>query len=188
MMKAVLLLIMPVCYGLSPDFINIWPFPQQHTLGKSLVRLERGNLQFHHNVPPSPAANALETAIQHHKEFIFKQLPYVPYDGWMKQQMQFIEADKERALPILSRLEIRIEYFDVPLDLAQPGSEAYSLNILTGQDQNKKEFVLAELTAFSVWGALHGLWTFTQLVSPFETSEGATAFIAPTITIDDWPR
>ncbi len=73
-----------------------------------------------------------------------------------------------------------MQYPEVPLGLAEAGSEAYTLSITRGG---------ARLEAFSVWGALSGMWTLTQLVTPFESlPSGTVVFYLPLITIDDWPR
>lgn len=140
--------------------LNLWPQPVSFQSGAEILGLEANNFQFKANV----ANEILEKAFQRYKTIIFGKNP----SKWTKS---FSSNNN------VIQLMVNVKHPSIPLQFGV--NEAYVLNISAP---------ISYLDAETVYGALHGLETFSQAVTSVPSSNEKTSFYTRTCLIQDSPR
>eukprot|EP01100_Stratorugosa_tubuloviscum_P006204 TRINITY_DN2685_c1_g3_i1.p1 TRINITY_DN2685_c1_g3~~TRINITY_DN2685_c1_g3_i1.p1 ORF type:complete len:525 (+),score=222.79 TRINITY_DN2685_c1_g3_i1:63-1637(+) len=152
-------------------FINcltIWPRPQTLTTGIQTVQLFPNSFQF---IQVNGNSDLLSTAFK-------RYFPLVFYNATKTDKPNSSTSSSAASIPELKFLNVYVDSNDETLELNI--DESYSLDISTNSN--------ATLTAKTVFGALHGLETFSQLVD-FTAINGIGFLIQNIpISIDDAPR
>jgi len=139
---------------------GLWPLPQQYTFGDQILSLTPSNFQF---VTTGFSNEVLERAFARYFQIIF---------AFGRNSNEDLKEKKV----LVTRLEVKIRQSDVALKLGM--DESYALSV----DANG----LSLLTAETIWGALRGLETFSQLVT-YDETHGYQIQYAPW-GITDFPR
>ena len=146
--------------GLGPvNYVtgSVWPKPQQQTPGKQDFQLSADKFSF---VATGEKSDVLSDAMDRYVELTFPKVFRST-------------ADRTLDLPLISSLEISVQ--EKYRNMTFESDESYSLTV----DAPK-----SILTAKTVWGALRGMETFSQLV--YQDVEGN--FLALESKIVDSPR
>ncbi|XP_006901497.1 PREDICTED: beta-hexosaminidase subunit beta [Elephantulus edwardii] len=166
LLLGVLVLLAPVLVAQASDAVALWPLPLSVTMTPRLLYLSPGNFHFSHG-PNSTAGSAciiLQEAFRRYYEYIF---------GFHKQYQSQVRFQPGRELQqLLVTVVLDSECNSFPNNASD---ESYSL-IVKGS--------VANLKANTVWGALRGLETFSQLI--FQDRYGT--FSINESTISDSPR
>ncbi|XP_047593122.1 beta-hexosaminidase subunit alpha isoform X1 [Lutra lutra] len=144
----------------------LWPWPQYIQTSESHYAIFPHNFQFQYHVSSAaqPGCSVLDEAFQRYRDILFSSQSWQPPEPTRKQH-----APEKNSLVIL---------VVVPGCNQLPSLESVENYTLTINDDHC--FLLSE----TVWGALRGLETFSQLV--WRSPEG-TFFINKT-EIEDFPR
>lgn len=143
---------------------NIWPLPQHFTYGSTRALLA-SNFVFHCNITN---ATVINTAIARYTPIIFNHATRS-------------HTNTTTAPPLLTALNILVVDSTAPLQLGM--DESYTLTIPTPSDSTTS----ATLTANTVYGAVRGLETFSQLVY-FDFTTGHYHIDSTPWSIVDYPR
>ncbi|XP_012671372.2 beta-hexosaminidase subunit beta isoform X1 [Clupea harengus] len=151
------------------DYLSLWPMPQKVQTSVTAFKLSSSNFQIVHAKQSSagPGCSLLQTAFRRYFDYIF---------GYMKKQ-GFSKEPKKTVGEEVLELQVLITSSDSECD-GYPGlksDESYLLSV----DQPS-----AVLQAPTVWGALRGLETFSQLV--YEDAYGSRNINKTAIS--DFPR
>jgi hexosaminidase len=140
----------------------LWPQPQQYECAPSIL-LSINSLSFEFT-PTGASSSILSDAIKRYQAVTFIPIPAaLPLSGTPSAA--------------LTSLAINVLSADETLGIAT--YENYTLSIPASGGQ-------AVLTAQSVFGAIRGLETFSQLVS--WSGPGVSAYIVGSCAVTDWPR
>lgn len=129
---------------------SVWPQPAHFDFDNtSLARLDAQSFEFQSNAVQGDAT-VLQQAFERYRQYIFDgaSTSDAVLDGML--------------LPVLNSLQVVVDTSGSPLELGV--DESYELTITT-LTVAKKLSVSASVHAKTVWGALRGLETFSQLVS-----------------------
>jgi len=160
------LLLLPGC-ECSNAVISLWPEPSQSVLGESTVSISRDTFAITLH-PSSPPSALLSRAIARYQSLVFSAaLPTDP------------PSSSAAAAPVgaLSTLQVLVLSSDE--DLRFGVDESYNLTV-TGDS--------GFLSAHTVFGAIYGLETFTQLVLKYRGGAGGYVVAAVPLSIVDRPR
>lgn len=146
--------------GLGPDGYvtgSIWPKPQEQTPGKELFELTADKFTF---VSKGEESDVLTDAMKR-------------YHGLTFPDKFHLTGERPLDLPVLSSLEITVKesYENMTFET----DESYTLTV---------DAPTSTLAANTVWGALRGLESFSQLV--YQDTHGN--FLAHEAKISDFPR
>jgi hexosaminidase len=163
---AAALLLAPSCDALDPTISTdlLWPLPTTYGFGPGYFTLDPATFQF---LPTGRGANStiLQAALQRYTELIFQTpVPYVPSG-----------AGNGTSVGVLAGLYVDVVTFNETL--GPDTNETYEIVIMSQPGAS----VLASL---SVYGALRGLETFSQLV--YRMPDGGYAISE--VLIVDSPR
>jgi len=153
----------------------LWPHPQTFTPAQPAAQLGVDSTSFKINAPTSssPQQKYFQDSVSRYSKIFFvEQLNYYP-PGNGSDVAAPVGAP---AIPSLSSLDVKITDDTVPLELGVDESYELSLPAAGGA---------ASLQAKTVWGAMRGLETFSQLLD--WTGDG-NAFEATACSIQDAPR
>ena len=148
---------------LLPENALLWPKPQQHSIGSTLLRVDADAFLFALAAPPlragkHPAGGTLPSAFERYRAICFPPT-------------SLVTPASPAGLPVLSGLSVTVASADETLDMET--SEKYTLEIPAGGGN-------ATLTADTVYGALRGLESFSQMLQPDLTILEQA--------VEDWPR
>lgn len=165
MYASVLLLLLLVAVGsiaaaAAAPPLGVWPMPKQVSSGIDSISLDAKNFQFTSSCPNN---GVLNRAFQRYAALIFPS----------KLQQRSASAGV-----ILQELRVNVADDTAKLELGS--DESYSLTV-------SKDQKYAQLNSKTVWGALRGLETFSQLVS-FDDSSNSFIINRVPISINDNPR
>ncbi|KAF9922198.1 hypothetical protein FBU30_007716 [Linnemannia zychae] len=145
----------------------IWPLPQNWERGSNTIKVSK-NIHFKGNGAKQPI---IFQAIRRYKDLIFKKddYPMIPYN-WSTTANQ---PSKGLFDTVIINVDSTSEHLDMDTD------ESYSLTVPTSGK--------AVLEAPTIFGALHGLETLSQLVQYFPERQ---AFYIPNVPwkISDFPK
>jgi hexosaminidase len=139
---------------------SVWPLPKTILPGSSSLSVDAPNFKVTTNSQAPPLANAIE---RYSSQLFFPFSPVSTPSGSVLSSLHVQVAEPEN---------------DV---LAFGVDESYNLTIGGGSDQS------AQLSATTIWGAMHGLETFSQLVLWNEASETYAVSGLP-MHVGDEPR
>lgn len=169
---AVLLLILSINLPRAASKVFLWPMPQsvEWRTGSSAFLLSS---DFHIKSPENPI---LQRAAVRFKELIFSE-------RWLP-----IEASTPHHLHLSNHTFI-LEYLEVVVtdlqaDLQHGVDESYSIKVPESELLRSK--FSARITATTIWGALHGLETFSQIVRR-HSQETSKLVIEHSVHIKDKP-
>eukprot|EP00731_Ephydatia_muelleri_P037806 Em0567g4a len=138
----------------------LWPLPRSMSFGTTVYSLQPANFYFTSS-GPGGSSNIVKGAFVRYLNLIFKTpSPFYPNGGPASQVLPSLDVY------VNSNSEV----------LSQETNETYTLSITGG---------VGKLTAFTVYGALRGLETFSQLV--YRSADGSSA-VNEVIEIVDYPR
>eukprot|EP01043_Picozoa_sp_COSAG02_P066647 COSAG02_NODE_10442_length_1940_cov_1.389462_1_plen_425_part_00 len=153
--------------GVPPEAALLWPKPQHHIIGGTLLRVDADAFLFStgasfdttmHVSSSKHPAGILTGAFERYRAICFPPT-------------SVIAPHTAPGLPVLSGLEVVVASADETLSMGT--SEKYSLTIPHAGGN-------ATLTADTIYGALRGLETFSQMLQPDLTILEQS--------VDDWPR
>ncbi|XP_077988960.1 beta-hexosaminidase subunit alpha-like isoform X1 [Glandiceps talaboti] len=143
-----------------------WPLPQQMQTQTKILNVSPGSFQFHYDMYACPI---LVSAFERYYNFLFQGNLDTKLRFYKTKESNFVGQQQELIALTVSLTEKCDEL---------PSLEANETYVLTIDGSG------AKLKTSSVWGALRGLETFSQLV--YESSEGQLVVNETQIT--DWPR
>ncbi|ORY00073.1 hypothetical protein K493DRAFT_299059 [Basidiobolus meristosporus CBS 931.73] len=161
----------------------VWPLPEKMDIGKNIVCLSSQEFDF--SIRADAGKDILERAISRYKKLVFTK---GEYGALLNPVVQTIFptpttsvpthalAPKDK-YPLLTHLDIQVSGGNTKLNLDT--DESYTLNVPAKGGQ-------ATITAKSVYGALRGLESFSQLVSWTEETDQFRIPFAP-VSITDKP-
>ncbi|XP_028401117.1 beta-hexosaminidase subunit alpha-like [Dendronephthya gigantea] len=137
---------------------SIWPKPQQHTLGEQTFTLSPNQFEF---TSSGEGSDVLAAALKRYQGLTFP-------DKIQSNAMRY-----RRGLSALTSLDVSVKEKYAPMTFES--DESYTLTVSAPA---------SSLTANTIWGALRGLETFSQLVYQDENGN----FLAKEGKITDFPR
>ncbi|ORY00077.1 hypothetical protein K493DRAFT_406015 [Basidiobolus meristosporus CBS 931.73] len=161
----------------------VWPLPEKMDIGKNIVRLS--NHEFGVSIKACDGKDILERAVRRYKKLIFTKGEYGALLNPVAKTVfptpttsvpTHALAPKGK-YPLLTHLNIQVSGGNTKLNLDT--DESYTLNVPAKGGQ-------ATITAKSVYGALRGLESFSQLVSWTEETDQFRIPLAP-VSITDKP-
>lgn len=149
------------------DPAQLWPLPEGEVLhGGRTLRLDAATFNFSHSLPAGgTAAETLDSNFKLYRKWIFSCTPQAPYENNVQ-----LESDM-----LLQGLDVTVDDPSAQLQLGM--DESYKL--VVGSPR-------AHLRAASVYGAIRGLETFSQLLDMNSCPE--YRIHNATLTVVDSPR
>ncbi len=156
--------------GVPPEAALLWPKPQRHIIGGTLLRVDADAFLFSVGLASAGLDTTMRVSSSKHPTGTLAEA-FERYRAICFPPTSVVAPHTAPGLPVLSGLEVVVASADEMLSMET--SEKYSLTIpRTGGN--------ATLTADTVYGALRGLETFSQMLQPDLTILEQS--------VDDWPR
>ncbi|GAB5591250.1 Glucosamine-6-phosphate isomerase (Glucosamine-6-phosphate deaminase) (GNPDA) (GlcN6P deaminase) [Umbelopsis nana] len=146
----------------------LWPIPQSLSWGEGKLDIDNF-FKFE-----TPAVPELQAAADRYKKLIWKE-------RWTPVQVPFGNATHQHVPGHAKLKSVKITVKNQHADLAPDVDESYTINI----PENASQGVI---TAQTIWGAMHALETFSQLVKAHSDSHNSGLYVAKTpVKIEDAP-
>ena len=139
---------------------TLWPLPYALTTGNSVVSLSATQFK----ITTSSSSTVLQAAIQRYQTQIL---------------FPFASSGTRSGAPVLATLNVTVSSDSQNLQLGV--DESYSLSVTSGSSTR------ATLSAATIFGAMRGLETFSQLVD-FDANSMTYAITQTPLTVTDQPR
>ncbi|KAH8553304.1 glycoside hydrolase superfamily [Umbelopsis sp. PMI_123] len=146
----------------------LWPIPQSLSWGDGKLNIDNS---FKFDAPNVPE---LQAAVARYKKLIWKE-------RWTSVQLPYGNATTSSPVSHGKLKSITISVKDKKADLTPDVDESYTISI-------PENASTGTITAQTIWGAMHALETFSQLVKATSDSHDASLYVAKTpIKIKDAP-
>jgi len=145
--------------------LNVWPLPQNFTIGTEIASLS-SQFQFKVGTVPPSEVQVLSDAIARYSGV----LTFEPHDGTSVYIQDIFDNRRTNGSTAINNVaSLQLQGLQIRVAQAAPLAigvdESYSLYVPDSQGCGSHCLRWASLNATTVWGALRGLETFSQMVT-----------------------